>query len=93
VLYVDRFGNVQLNLRGEHLREMNIVPGTRVELQLAVERYFAVAARTFADARPGDLILYEDSYGGVSLAINRGDAARLLSVKPGQELRIEVDVP
>ena len=93
VLYVDRFGNVQLNLQGAHLEQMNVVPGTRVELRLATERYFAVAARTFADARPGDLILYEDSYGGVSLAINRGDAARLLSVKPGQEIRIHLDIP
>jgi len=93
VLYVDRFGNVQLNLQGAHLEQMNVVPGTRVELRLATARYFAVAARTFADARAGDLILYEDSYGGVSLAINRGDAARLLSVKPGQEIRIHLDIP
>src|SRR5207248_5988372 len=32
VLYVDRFGNVQLNLRGAHLEQLNVVPGTRVEL-------------------------------------------------------------
>jgi S-adenosyl-L-methionine hydrolase (adenosine-forming) len=93
VLYVDRFGNVQLNLRRDHLEEANVVAGTRVELQIATERYFAVAARTFADARPGDLILYEDSYGSVSVAISRGDAGKLLAVKPGQELRIHLDAP
>ena len=39
---------------------------------------------------PGELILYEDSYGLVTLAISRGDAARLTGVAPGDEMRIAV---
>ena len=62
LLYVDSFGNVALNLKREHVEQMGIVSG-KVELELAGERYYAVMARTFADARPGDVILYEDSYG------------------------------
>ena len=53
VLYVDGFGNMQLNLTREHLDEIDVVPGTRVELEFADERYYAVAARTFGDARQG----------------------------------------
>src|SRR5881227_1693469 len=49
VLAIDRFGNVQLNLDRSHLDQVGIVPGTRVELQVGPERYYAVAARTFAD--------------------------------------------
>jgi S-adenosyl-L-methionine hydrolase (adenosine-forming) len=90
VLYVDRYGNVQLNLRREHLEHVGIVPGTTVELELALERYFAVAARTYADARPGDIILYEDSYGNVAIAISEGDAAAMFGCRPGQELRLNV---
>ena len=48
------------------------------------ERYYAVMARTFADARPGDVILYEDSYRNMSLAINRGNAASMLHATPGR---------
>ncbi len=91
VLFVDRFGNITLNLRREHLDEADVVPGKRVELELGTERYYAVAARTFADARAGDLILYEDSYRNVSVAISSGDAATLLNVHAGQELRIHLD--
>jgi len=91
VLYVDRFGNVALNVMREHLESVNVVPGTQVEVEAGGERYYAVAARTFADARSGDLILYEDAYRNVALAISRGDAATLLSVRPGQELRIRLD--
>src|SRR5207237_6774947 len=59
VLYIDRFGNVQLNLTREHMQQAEVTPGTTIELELGLERYYAVAARTFADARSGDVILYE----------------------------------
>ena len=93
VLYVDGFGNMQLNLTREHLEQASVLPGARVELELAGQRYYAVAARTFSDARPGDLILYEDSYGNVAVAMNRGSAAELLAATAGQELRVNLDVP
>jgi S-adenosylmethionine hydrolase len=88
VLYVDSFGNVMLNLTREDVERIGIVSGTRVEIELAGERYYAVTARTFADARPGDVVLYEDSYGNMSVAISRGSAARMLHAEPGQRIRI-----
>jgi S-adenosylmethionine hydrolase len=93
VLYVDAFGNIQLNLTREHLDEAGIEPGKRVELELAGQRFYATAARTFSDARPGDLILYEDSYRNVAVAMNRGNAGTTLGARAGQELRIGFDVP
>jgi S-adenosylmethionine hydrolase len=91
VLSIDRFGNVQLNLDRAHLDQASIVPGTRVELQIGPERYYAVAARTFADARPGDIILYEDAYRNISIAINGGSAAAMFGVAAGQDVRIHLD--
>ena len=88
VLYIDRFGNVQLNLTREHLQQAEVSPGTTVEIELALERYYAVAARTFADARGGDVILYEDSYRNIALAITGGNAAELFGAAPGQDVRI-----
>ena len=88
LLYVDSFGNIALNLTRDDAEGLGIVAGARVELELAGERYYAVMARTFADARPGDVILYEDSYKNMSLAISRGSAARMLHASPGHEIRI-----
>ena len=88
VLYVDSFGNVVLNLTREDVEGIGIALGTRAELDLAGENYYAVMARTFADARPGDVILYLDSYGNMSVAISRGSAARMLHASPGQRIRI-----
>jgi hypothetical protein len=93
VVSVDRFGNVQLNLDRSHLDQAELLPGTRVELQVGAERYYAVAARTFADARPGDIILYEDAYRNVSIAISGGNAAQMLGVSEGQDVRIHLEAP
>jgi S-adenosylmethionine hydrolase len=90
VLAIDRFGNVATNVRRSDIEALEISVGDRVEVRLALDRYFAIVAGTFADASPGELILYEDSYGLVTLAISRGNAARLTGVSPGDELRVAV---
>jgi S-adenosylmethionine hydrolase len=89
-LYVDGFGNIALNMTRADVERLGIVSGTRLEIEHAGERYYAVMARTFADARPGDVILYEDSYKNMALAISRGNAARMLHAAPGQEIRISL---
>jgi S-adenosylmethionine hydrolase len=88
VLSVDRFGNVATNVRREHIEALGLADGDRVEIRLTFDRYFAVVAGAFADAPPGELLLYEDSYGLVTLAISRGNAARLTGVSSGDEVRI-----
>ncbi len=93
VLYVDHFGNMQLNLTREHLEQAGVLPGVTVELELALERYYATAARTFADAPPGDIILYEDSYGNIAIAISGGSAAALFGAGADQEVRIHLRTP
>ena len=79
---------MQLNLTRDHLEGAGIVPGSKVELEVGWDRVYAVAARTFADARPGDLVVYEDAYRNIALAINRGSAAQMLRVTVGQEIRL-----
>jgi S-adenosylmethionine hydrolase len=93
IISIDRFGNMQLNVDRGHLDRVDVVPGMRVELEFAGERYYAVAARTFADARGGDVILYEDAYKNVAIAISGGNAAEMFNAREGQDVRILVDVP
>jgi S-adenosylmethionine hydrolase len=88
VLYVDRFGNVQLNVTAAELDRVGIVPGSRVEVEVGFERYFAVAARTFAEVRRGDIVLYEDAYRNIALAINQGNAAEMFGPVVGQDLKL-----
>jgi hypothetical protein len=90
VLAVDRFGNVASNLKRTHLDGLGLAAGDRVELRLTFDRYYAVVAETFADAPPGELIVYEDSYGFLTVAISQGSAARLIGVGVGDEFRVAV---
>ena len=88
ILYVDRFGNVQLGATREDLEQAGIVPGSLVEVESGLDAFFAVAARTFADVRQGDVVLYEDAYENVSIALNGGSAAQVFAAQPGRELMI-----
>ncbi len=89
-LVIDRFGNVALNLTREHLDRAEFAAGTRVELVCRGERFYAVVARTFADAPRGSLILYEDSYGSLALAVSSGSAAELLRADEGTEILLGI---
>jgi S-adenosylmethionine hydrolase len=87
-LVIDRFGNAALNVDHEDMAGTGITLGGTVELEVAGERYLATYAQTFADVRPGELIVYEDAYRTLAVAINRGDAAATLALRPDAELRL-----
>jgi S-adenosyl-L-methionine hydrolase (adenosine-forming) len=88
VLSVDRYGNASLNVGHDDLAGTGIRLGGRVEILSGTEHFHAKVAQTFADVRPGDIIVYEDSYRALSIAINRGDAAATLQLAPNSEVRI-----
>jgi S-adenosyl-L-methionine hydrolase (adenosine-forming) len=90
-LYVDRFGNIQLNVHVDQLEALGILPGRRIEVELAMDRFYALAARTFAEAGAGDIVLYEDAYRNIALAISRGNAAETFGVRAGTEVRLRVE--
>jgi S-adenosylmethionine hydrolase len=88
VLSIDRFGNVALNISHEDLPGTGIVLGGQVEISTLTDRYLAQVTHTFADVKAGEIVLYEDSYRALSIAINRGDAAATLQIGRDAEVRI-----
>jgi S-adenosylmethionine hydrolase len=87
-LVIDRFGNVAMNVDHDDMAGTDITLGSTVELEVAGERYLATYAQTFADVSPGELIVYEDAYRTLAVAINRGDAAATLALRPDAEVRL-----
>jgi S-adenosyl-L-methionine hydrolase (adenosine-forming) len=87
-LTIDRFGNAGLNVSHEQLAGTGITLGQTVELEVGRERFLATYAQTFADVSPGELIVYEDAYRTLAVAINRGDAAATLGLQPDAEVRL-----
>jgi S-adenosyl-L-methionine hydrolase (adenosine-forming) len=87
-LVIDRFGNAGLNVGHEELTGTGLTLGGQVEIEAAQERYLAKYAQTFADVKPGELLVYEDAYRSLAVAINRGDAAATLGLQPDAEVRL-----
>ncbi len=83
VWWVDRFGNAQLNVGPDELRDAGAEPGGTVEVRSGG---WAKAARwvdTYADAKPSELVVLVDSYGLVCLALDRRSAAAEFGLEAG----------
>ena len=88
-LLIDGYGNVSLDLTHEHMLELGLTLGERIEVlgpRLSSE---AVVVQTFADVAPGEMLLYEDAWGAVAIAVNRGDAAKALGSTRDSEVRLK----
>ena len=68
---VDRFGNVMLDVEHEELAAFGLKLGHPITSTASPRIY----ATTFADVPPGELLVYEDAYRTLALAVNRGSAA------------------
>jgi S-adenosylmethionine hydrolase len=78
VLWVDRYGNAQLNLEPEEIEEM----GDHVRLRFNDEVRTAKVVTTFAEVGPNEIGLIVDSYGLVSIVVDQQSAASQLGLGP-----------
>jgi S-adenosylmethionine hydrolase len=88
VLRSDTFGNLILNAANEQLLAVGAEVGDALSVAHAGTDHTAAYAATFADVTPGELLIYEDAQQMVSLAVNRGSAAKLLGADQDDELVI-----
>ncbi len=94
VLYIDKFGNVVLNLR---FKEYNlskyygkakiIINGLNGKIELV-----AKVGKSFGDVQPGRPVVYVNSFNFVELGINKGNAARTYSVNIGDSVCLELSI-
>ncbi len=86
-LYVDRYGNVALDAGHEDLEGAGLKLGRSVELRDGTgEIHTCPFARTFAEVPSGGLLVYEDAYRRLAVAVSHGDAADRLGVRADDEL-------
>ncbi len=84
VLWVDRYGNLQLNVAPEDIEAL----GERVALRWRDQVRTAHRARAYGDLKPGEVGLVVDSYGMVSVALDRQSAAQLLRMAAGDAVSL-----
>ena len=89
VLQADGYGNVVLDASADDLAAAGVRRGDAITVHRRTARY----ATTFADVDPGELLLYEDGYRCVALAVNRGSALAALSLARDDEILIAPGAP
>jgi hypothetical protein len=86
VLWVDRFGNIQLNVDPDEIAAL----GERIILRWGIEQVrTARRALTYGALKAGEVGLVVDSYGLVSVALDRQSAADELRLRPGDAVTLE----
>ena len=84
VLWVDRYGNAQLNVDPEELDAL----GEHFEVLVDGGRRSARRAHAFVDITPGGVGLVTDSYGLIALAAQQASAAEDLGIAPGDPVTL-----
>lgn len=84
VLWVDRFGNCQLNVDPDDVADW----GDRVRLRIGDDTRVATRARAFADLGTNEVGLVVDSYGLLALVVDRASAAQELRIDEGDAVTL-----
>jgi hypothetical protein len=88
VLWVDHYGNCQLNIAPEQLAQRGLAPGGFVGVTIGGRERRAHWVSAFAEAKPSELAMVVDSYGMCALAFDHRSAAAELQAHAGTTLTL-----
>jgi S-adenosylmethionine hydrolase len=86
IINIDRFGNARLSVMQE---DLPLPYDTPLKIGIRDEVIEARYVETFGTAEDGDLVTVPDSHWRLSLAVNKGNAARALLLSVGEEVRLK----
>jgi S-adenosylmethionine hydrolase len=90
IIAVDHFGNLLSNIRGEQLNQ-----GTRKHTEKPIQILVGShtingIGRTYENGRPGTPLALVGSRGYLEIAVNKGHAARTLSARKGDTVKVKI---
>ena len=88
VLWIDRYGNAQLNIDPGDLAALGVEPGGPLEIRCGQDRRTGRWVGSYAEANQFELAVVVDSYGLVSLTLDRRAAAEELGLRPGSAVTL-----
>jgi S-adenosylmethionine hydrolase len=88
VIAVDHFGNLALDLGRLDLEAAGVAAGDPVEVRTGGRGHRATVGETFASVPAGELVVHEDSFGSLAVAVNLGRAADRLGVGAGDPVEL-----
>ena len=88
VALVDSFGTIRTDIPWKFLGSLG-----DSGIKISCGWLFSIpVGRTFSDVSSGDMVALEDSWGFVSIAVNRGRASDILGFKPGDPISVELTI-
>jgi S-adenosyl-L-methionine hydrolase (adenosine-forming) len=88
VVAVDHFGNLALDLGRRDLEAAGVAVGDPVEVRAGGRGHRATVGETFASVPAGELVVHEDSFGSMAVAVNLGRAADRLGAGAGDAVEV-----
>ncbi|MFP5220024.1 MAG: S-adenosyl-l-methionine hydroxide adenosyltransferase family protein [Actinomycetes bacterium] len=88
IVTVDHFGNLTLNVHRSHLEQAGIAVGDEVEVRCNGKARTVPFLLRYGEAAQHSLVVCEDSFGTVTVAVNSGSAAQVLRVDRGDPMVI-----
>lgn len=90
VLWIDRFGNAQLNIAPGELEMLGAAEGSEIQVEIAGSISRAVLSTAYDNHEEGLILLVVDSYGLLSLSVNRGHAGKILGLASATSVRLQI---
>lgn len=76
------YGNLVTNIGADEFRKLGYAPGDSVHVKVGAEELVMPFAATFGDVAVGNALVYIDSRGLLSIAINQGNFAQAHGLSP-----------
>ncbi|MDX2342569.1 MAG: SAM-dependent chlorinase/fluorinase [Acidimicrobiia bacterium] len=93
VLWVDHFGNAQLNVSPEDLKLVGIGPGTSIVLKINAAEFPIEWVEAYGDVVNGEGLLHVDSYGQIAVAVRDGSAVNSYPLDTGSTVTLRTGNP
>lgn len=87
VVHIDSYGNLITNIPGEMIERMSMTGECKIYVGNTI---LEAVSETFGSVPEGDPVAYTGSAGMLEIAVNKGNAGRLLSVKKGAQVSLIV---
>ncbi|AKI96996.1 SAM hydrolase/SAM-dependent halogenase family protein [Kosmotoga pacifica] len=85
VAFTDSFGNIETNIPGSLVKGLFDFD-EKVIISVERKKFEGYFGRTYFDVKRGAILVHEDSSGYLEIAVNEGDASRVLGLRGGEPI-------
>ena len=89
IAYADHFGNLETNLPGHYLQEIEIKEGEQLTIQVGDKKFIATYQLPYAAVSRGELIVHPDSSGYLEIAAYQDSAREIIKAKGGEKILLK----